>query len=30
LPNEFFIESGAKIVLRLNISQCIQELKILI
>lgn len=30
LPNEFFIEKGAKIALRLNISQCIQELKILI
>ncbi|MBZ9689400.1 YhbD family protein [Clostridium estertheticum] len=30
LPNEFYIEKGAKIVLRLNISQCIQELKIVI
>jgi len=30
LPNEFYIEKGAKIVLRLNISQSIQELKILI
>ncbi|MCB2310421.1 YhbD family protein [Clostridium tagluense] len=28
LPNELYIEKGAKIVLRLNISQCIQELKI--
>jgi DNA-binding transcriptional MerR regulator len=28
LPNEFYIEKGGKIVLRLNISQCIQELKI--
>ncbi len=28
LPNEFYIEKGAKIVLRLNISQCIQDLKI--
>ena len=30
VPNEFYIEKGAKIVLRLNISQCIQELKIVI
>ena len=30
LPNEFYIEKGAKIVLRLNISQSIQELKIVI
>jgi hypothetical protein len=28
LPNEVYIESSAKIVLRLNISQCIEELKI--
>ena len=28
LPNEFYIEKGAKIVLRLNISQSIEELKI--
>ena len=28
VPNEIYIEKGAKIVLRLNISQCIQELKI--
>ncbi len=28
LPNEFYIEKGAKIVLRLNISQTIEELKI--
>jgi DNA-binding transcriptional MerR regulator len=28
VPNEFYMEKGAKIVLRLNISQCIEELKI--
>lgn len=28
LPNEVYIESNAKIVLKLNISQCIEELKI--
>ena len=28
LPNEVYIESSAKIVLKLNISQCIEELKI--
>ena len=28
LPNEFYIEKAAKIILRLNISQCIEELKI--
>lgn len=28
LPNEFYIEKGAKIALRLNISQSIEELKI--
>lgn len=28
LPNEFYIEKGGKIVLRLNISHCIEELKI--
>lgn len=28
LPNEFYIESSAKMVLRLNISQSIEELKI--
>lgn len=28
VPNEFYIEKGAKIVLRLNISQSIEELKI--
>ena len=27
LPNELYVESSAKIVLRLNISQCIEELK---
>jgi DNA-binding transcriptional MerR regulator len=28
VPNEFYIEEGAKIILRLNISECIEELKI--
>jgi hypothetical protein len=28
VPNEFYIDKGAKIILRLNISKCIEELKI--
>lgn len=28
VPNEFYIEKGVKIVLRLNITHCIEELKI--
>ena len=28
VPNEVYIEKGAKIILRFNISQCIEELKI--
>jgi hypothetical protein len=28
VPNEFYIDNGAKIILRLNILQCIEELKI--
>jgi hypothetical protein len=28
VPNEIYIDKGAKIILRINISQCIEELKI--